>query len=109
MITINPFEFIIMGLAAWRMTSLMVSEDGPWDILARFRSWIGVYYDARSVACGKNVIAQALTCEWCCSVWVSGSFFAGYCLVRAVTMAVAYVLALSAVSIAIGAWTDGNK
>lgn len=109
MITIDAFEFIIMGLATWRMTSLMVSEDGPWDMLARMRSWVGVCYDDHSEACGRNVIAQALTCEWCFSVWVASIFLAGYIFAHSIMMIAAYILALSAASIAIGAWTDGNK
>ena len=64
-------EIVFFGLVCWRITSLLVSEDGPWDVFAKLRARIGVYYDARSVAQGRNVIAKALTCVWCTSIWVS--------------------------------------
>lgn len=59
-----------MSLVAWRITHLVVAEDGPFDILAKFRHFIGIRYDAHSVAYGKNVLAQVFTCIWCCSIWV---------------------------------------
>lgn len=69
---------IIVALATWRITSLIVREDGPYDIFAKFRKWIGVYYDELNIPQGKNVIAKGITCVWCASVWFSFavSFFA---------------------------------
>lgn len=67
----NLVEFVIFGFAVWRLSSLLVREDGPFDILAKFRHKIGVYYDERSKPQGKNVIAKAFTCVWCLSVWVA--------------------------------------
>ena len=69
---------IIVALATWRITSLLVNEDGPYDIFARIRKFIGVYYDEMNEPQGKNVIAEAITCIWCASVWIAFavSFFA---------------------------------
>lgn len=60
----------LLVLATWRISSLFVKEDGPGDILAKFRHLIGVYYDEFSVAQGRNIVAKAFTCVWCFSFWV---------------------------------------
>lgn len=67
----NPLEFVIYILVAWRLTSLFVNEDGPWDILAKFRNRIGVRYDQDSQPYGTNVVASAFTCVWCASMWIA--------------------------------------
>lgn len=63
--------FVVLSLASWRITSLLVNEGGPFDIFARFRGFIGVYYDEYSNVHGKNVFAKAFTCVWCLGFWVS--------------------------------------
>lgn len=63
-------EFLVFGLATWRVASLLVEEDGPWDLLGRLRYRLGVRYDEESQPYGTNVLAKALTCVWCLSLWV---------------------------------------
>lgn len=64
-------RLVIVGLVVWRISSLLVNEDGPFNLFAKFRHKIGVYYDEYSVAHGRNVIAGAFTCVWCISFWVA--------------------------------------
>jgi len=91
--------FVIVALATWRVSVLLVNEAGPGDILAKFRKFVGVYYDELSQPVGKNTIADALTCVWCTSVWV-GFFFAALWLVHErLAFYVALPFALSAVVI----------
>ena len=91
--------FLIVALATWRVSLLLVREAGPGDILARFRRFVGVYYDELSQPVRKNVIADALTCVWCTSVWV-GFFFAALWLIHErLAFYVALPFALSAVVI----------
>ena len=65
-------NFLIVSLAIWRLTSLLVNEDGPFAIFERLRHVIGVRWDENSEQIGTNVIAEAFTCVRCCSVWASG-------------------------------------
>lgn len=61
---------VLLGLATWRVSKLLADEDGPAGILAKFRGFIGVYYDDYSNKKGKNTLAELFTCVWCLSVWV---------------------------------------
>jgi hypothetical protein len=65
------FEFMLSSLATWRIAHMLVKEDGPWDLISRFRSIIGVRYDEYSVPYGTNMPSAMLSCVWCASVWVA--------------------------------------
>jgi hypothetical protein len=47
-------------LATWRVTHLIVEEDGPWDIVARLRR-----------LAGAGVLGQLMDCFYCASLWVA--------------------------------------
>ena len=64
---------LLLGLAVWRITSLLVHEDGPLCIFVKFRHFIGIRYDKFSKPYGKNIIAEGFTCVWCLSVWISAA------------------------------------
>lgn len=52
--------FVGAVLAVWRLTHLLVAEDGPWELIRRMR-------DAVS-AIG---LQRLINCFLCCSVWVA--------------------------------------
>jgi hypothetical protein len=58
--------FVLSALATWRISHLLVSEDGPWEILARLRQWLG-----------GSAIGRLMDCFACVSIWVAApiSFF----------------------------------
>lgn len=62
--------YLILTLATWRITSLLVNEYGPFNLLERMRYRLGVRYDESLQRIGMNVVAEAFTCMWCLSVWV---------------------------------------
>jgi hypothetical protein len=53
-------RFIVGALATWRVTHLLVEEDGPADVVVRLR--------ARA---GEGWIGQALDCFYCLSIWTA--------------------------------------
>jgi len=61
---------LINVLVTWRISSLLVNESGPGDILGLFRDRIGVEYDQASEPYGKNIVAGAFACTWCLSIWI---------------------------------------
>lgn len=73
-------ELVLLALACWRLSSLFVREDGPFDILAKFRYFIGVEFDEFSRPKPRNVIAGIFSCVWCMSVWIGGvlAIFSAY-------------------------------
>jgi hypothetical protein len=63
---------VLSGLAGWRLASLLVSEDGPWQVFARIRKAAGVP-DAGEV---RGLLPEILSCTWCCSIWTSAAMLA---------------------------------
>ena len=47
-------------LATWRVTHLIVAEDGPWDVVARLRR-----------LAGAGMLGQLMDCFYCASLWVA--------------------------------------
>lgn len=84
----TPFLFILAALAAFRITVLIVRDNGPWDVFARLRKV------AR--------FSKLLSCVYCVSVWVGflievSLYYAG--VKNHPVVAVCIVFALSAVAI----------
>ena len=94
-------DLLILGLAVWRFSSLLVQEGGPWDIFARLRHRIGVRYDAESLPYGRNEFAKGIVCTWCISVWLGLIATAMYLLAPRITVLLALPFALSAFAIVI--------
>ena len=59
-------RFVLSALATWRVSHLLVNEDGPWEILARLRQWLGA-----------SPAGRLMDCFGCVSMWVAAplSFF----------------------------------
>jgi hypothetical protein len=88
----TSLDLLIFSLAVWRVTSLLVSEEGPFDLLARFRHRVGirlvldeagqVVVDERGepYRTATNTVAKGLMCTWCTSVWVSALGYSAWLL-----------------------------
>lgn len=87
---------LILTLATWRLTTLLVNEAGPFDVFERLRYAAGVRYDERSERYGTNVVARGLICVWCVSVWVGALLALGQWLAPGVVGWLALPFALSA-------------
>jgi hypothetical protein len=56
--------WLLLGiLGVWRITHLLHAEDGPWDLLVRFRGLLG-----------SGFLGQLLDCFYCLSLWISVPF-----------------------------------
>src|SRR5271169_2169959 len=53
-------RFILAVLATWRVTHLLASEDGPADIIVRFRALLG-----------QSILGKLMDCFNCLSLWVA--------------------------------------
>jgi hypothetical protein len=53
-------RFLVGALATWRVTHLLVEEDGPADVVVRLRR-----------RAGDGWIGQAMDCFYCLSIWTA--------------------------------------
>jgi hypothetical protein len=53
-------RFLVGALATWRLTHLLVEEDGPADTVVRLRQ-----------GAGDGWIGQAMDCFYCLSIWTA--------------------------------------
>ena len=90
---------LILALAVFRIAYMFTQpEEGPFDIVIKFRHWIGVRYDERSEAYGQNEFAKVFTCIYCLSVWLAIIATGLYWYNPVVTTWLAMPFALSAVA-----------
>ncbi len=53
-------RFVLASLATWRVAHLLAEEDGPADVVVRFRARLG-----------DSVAGELMDCFYCLSVWVA--------------------------------------
>lgn len=54
------YTLLVGMLAVWRVTHLLVAEDGPWQVLVRLRQWVG-----------RGFWGELLDCFYCLSLWLA--------------------------------------
>ena len=54
------FDVLVGVLAIWRVTHLMAEEDGPGDVIATVRGWLG-----------ESFLGKLMDCFYCLSLWVA--------------------------------------
>ncbi len=54
------FRFVLAILATWRVSRLLATERGPWDLIARLRTFAG-----------SNLLGRLMDCFNCVSLWVA--------------------------------------
>ena len=64
-------QFLIAVLAVWRISHMLVAEDGPLDVFAKLRNISGIRYNELSIPYGTNFISSLLSCVYCTSVWIA--------------------------------------
>lgn len=54
------WSFILAVLVTWRVTHLLASEDGPADLIVRFRALLG-----------ESLAGKLMDCFYCLSLWIA--------------------------------------
>jgi hypothetical protein len=113
----RALDWLILIAAAWRLSYMLVNEDGPLNIIVSVRLAImrwALLADRRAsrwhiVARGRVVapLVPLLECEYCMSVWVAALLYVGRSSVF--LAAVTGILALSAGVIAMKAAHDALR
>jgi len=102
-------EFLVFGLATWRVSSLLVDEVGPFRIFLKLRQLVGIQHDVDDFVSivPDTFLASLLSCVWCTSVWV-GLFWAVMYFVP-YSFYLALPFALSAIAIITSSRTADTK
>lgn len=59
-------RLLLLGLASWRLASLLMRERGPFDVFGRLRTRLGV---DRAGEMGEW--QELFSCVWCLSIWTA--------------------------------------
>ena len=96
----SVLEFIVLALATWRISSLLVDEVGPFRIFIRLRQLVGITHDMDDnvAIIPDGFLPEVLSCIWCCSIW-TGLFWTVMYLLCDYSFYLALPFALSAVAI----------
>lgn len=62
-------DLVILGLAVFRLSSLISEERGPYNIFGKIRAALGEYQDVYGIRRSTTEIGQGIMCLACCSVW----------------------------------------
>jgi hypothetical protein len=57
-----PLRFVLAVLVTWRVTHLLAAEDGPADIIVRFRALLG-----------NSAAGRMMDCFNCLSMWIAAA------------------------------------
>lgn len=98
MLPLSPLDAVVAALATWRISHMLLYENGPFRAIRRARVMLGVtYYDDGDVVASSKY--EITTCIWCISVWVGAVVGALWLLAPMWTYWVVLPLALSACAV----------
>lgn len=86
---INYLDILILGLATWRISTMFVNEDGPFDIFFKMRERFGEgrFFDS------------LFSCVWCISVWAGVILVLSAIMNKTLTLYLMLPFALSAIAV----------
>lgn len=87
-------DFLLLSIAVWRVTNLIVGEDGPWNIFGLLRKEL---IDPAKVDVPGSFSAL-LSCPYCLSPWLAIIASVSYALSRWPTLCVAFPIAMAGVT-----------
>lgn len=88
-------DLIILILAGYKLSHLIAIEDGPFEMLDKFREWTGVKVSEYGEQYGTNQLSTGIICMNCNSVWVGIAIATAYTLVPEITSVILLPFAIS--------------
>lgn len=92
-------DALLIGLACWRLSNMIVDEEGPWLIFERLREWIGVDEEYEGLYPEDEWYKKIFECVWCCSVWVALGITLVYAFYPGAALLLCLPFAISALAI----------
>lgn len=108
-------NFLVIGLAVWRISLLLVVEDGPYFAFSRLRHKLGIVdnaidgrYVPDELGTHRRMLAGVFDCIYCMSLWIS--FFWAFLMYvwPDMSLVLAIPFALSSVVIVLTTWQGKN-
>jgi len=75
-------QVIILSLATWRISSLLHSEDGPWDVMKKLRKFFGIIHDEDGEPIAFPSLLSWMDCFWCVCLFVGLLISTIWCIMR---------------------------
>ena len=96
-------DFIIFGIAVWRVSSLIVEEEGPFHMFRKIREATGIQHDESGAIwiVPDTFAAGLLSCIWCASVWVATAWVALWYVLPGPALFFSQIMALSGFAVII--------
>ena len=109
----GALEALILSAAVWRISYMLVWEDGPFDIFERLRTKAGIGYDMEGergilarLPLWRTTVAKLFLCVYCMSMWWAFGFAILYYIQPFTAVALAVPFALSTGAIALNRLCD---
>lgn len=95
----DPPELLLVALATWRISHMLVYEEGPFGLLTAIRSRFGVEHDSSGYPVGWPV-HSIFACVWCVAWYVGAVLLLCWWAVPAIVVlaAIAAVVAFLAMA-----------
>jgi uncharacterized membrane protein len=88
-------EYYVLVIVVWRITHLISSEDGPFDLIIKLRKQMG-----------NSFIGKLMDCFYCLSIWIG--FFAAWYAGNNITEIIILTFYYSGASILLEKLTNKN-
>lgn len=76
----SPLDLLIAALATWRITHMLLYENGPFRTFRYMREALGVEYSEFDEDKIISFRYEITTCIWCLSMWVGAGVALGLSL-----------------------------
>lgn len=99
---------VLLGLATWRVSSMIVNESGPFDVFLKLRSLAGIKHDenGKQMEVPSMFFAQLFSCVWCSSMWVAAFWVLAWYILPSWVIPAALLCAGSAIAIILDKWLN---
>lgn len=90
-------DILVLGLATWRISHMIVWEDGPFEIFPKVNTFMSNW----------KFFDDLFSCVWCLSVWIGAILTLSAIIDKTVTIYLMLPFAFSAIAILLEQITDG--
>ena len=93
-------DFVVLSLAVFRLSMLLIYDNGPFDVFQRLRIRVGILYYDNGDMDEKEYKGWAglLSCVWCASIWLGLLLALSYWAFPTYTLFFSMPLALSSMA-----------